>query len=55
MPLLGGSLARLGNPSYLYISELLGVVIISLGFLRSREVFGLYRVPFSGGLRRVPE
>ena len=53
LPAIGGSLARLGNPGYLYISEFLGVVVIFIGFLRSREVFGLHRLPFSHGLRRV--
>ena len=55
LPALSGSMARLGNPGYLYVAELLGVVVIFLGFLRSREVFGLYRLPFSQGLRRVRE
>lgn len=55
LPALAGSLARLGSPGYLYVSEFLGVVIIFIGFLRSREVFGLYRIPFSRGLRRAPD
>jgi hypothetical protein len=55
LPALGGSLSRLGSPGYLYVSEFLGVVIIFIGFLRSREVFGLFRLPFSQGLRRVPD
>jgi hypothetical protein len=54
-PALGGSLARLGNPNFLYLFELLGVTIIFLGFLRSREVFGLYRFPLIHGFRRLPE
>ena len=53
LPALSGTLARLGNPDYLYVAEFLGVVVISIGFLRSREVFGLYRLPFSQGLGRV--
>jgi len=48
-----GSLAGLGNPSYLFLGEFLGVVVIFLGFLRSREVFGLYRVPLIHGFRQV--
>lgn len=48
-----GSLATLGNPSYLFLGELLGVIVIFLGFLRSREVFGLYRFPLVHGFRRI--
>lgn len=32
-PALGGSFARLGQPSYLYLSELLGGILIFAGFL----------------------
>lgn len=31
-PALGGTLARLGTPEYLYISELVGVIVIFIGF-----------------------
>lgn len=55
LPLLGGTFARLGRPDFLYILELLGIAVIFLGFLRSREVFGLYRFPFIHGTSRVPE
>ncbi|MBI2303943.1 MAG: hypothetical protein HYU86_04250 [Chloroflexi bacterium] len=48
-----GSLATLGNPSYLFIGELLGLVVIFIGFLRSQEVFGLYRLPFTQGMGQV--
>lgn len=40
LPAMGGSFARFGNPNYLYASEFLGVVVIFIGFLRSKEVFG---------------
>ncbi|MBI2854020.1 MAG: hypothetical protein HYX87_03755 [Chloroflexi bacterium] len=53
LPVFGGSTARLGNPSYLYLSELLGIIIIFVGFLRSKEVFGVYRVPLVHGFKRV--
>jgi len=36
-----------------YIFELLGVIIIFVGFLRSREIFGLYRFPLIHGFRKV--
>lgn len=55
LPLLGGVFARLGQPDFLYILELVGIVVIFLGFLRSRDVFGLYRFPFIHGLGRAPE
>ncbi len=34
---------------------LLGVIIVFVGFLRGREVFGLYRLPLIHGFRRVPD
>jgi len=45
LPAGGGTLARFGAPEFLYVSELLGVSLIFLGFLRSSEVFGFYRFP----------
>lgn len=54
-PALGGSLARAGNPGFLYLFELLGITIIFLGFLRSREIFGLYRFPLVHGFSRIPD
>lgn len=53
MPVFGGTLAHLGNASYLYLSELLGIIIIFAGFLRSKEVFGLYRFPLVHGFKKV--
>ncbi|MBI2858801.1 MAG: hypothetical protein HYX90_06965 [Chloroflexi bacterium] len=53
MPVFGGSMARSGDPSYLYLSELIGVVIIFFGFMRNKEIFGLYRFPLVHGTRRV--
>ncbi|MBI4198951.1 MAG: hypothetical protein HY535_00550 [Chloroflexi bacterium] len=47
----GGALEFLVRPQYHTVSLLVGVVIIYLGFLRSREVFVLYRVPFIHRLR----
>lgn len=54
LPAVGGARMRLGSPELFYILELLGVIIIFIGFLRSREVFGLYRFPFIHGFRRLP-
>ena len=46
LPAFGGLHIRLGGAINLfYIFELLGIIIIFAGFLRSREVFGVYRFP----------
>ena len=42
----GGTLDRLGLPGPHALALLVGVVVIYLGFLRSREVFQVYRIPF---------
>ncbi len=55
LPAVGGGLIRLGGSLQLfYLLELLGIIIILIGFLRNREVFGFYRVPFIHGFKRVP-
>ena len=36
-----------------YLLELRGIIIIFIGFLRSREVFGLYHFPLIHGFKRV--
>lgn len=55
LPAIGGTHMRLaGGLPLFYIFELLGIIIIFIGFLRSREVFGLYRFPLLHGFRRVP-
>lgn len=53
MPALGGTLIRAGFPSANYVLELFGVVVIFVGFLRNKEVFGLYRLPLINGFKRV--
>lgn len=54
LPAVGGTHMRLGGGLPLfYIFELLGIIIIFIGFLRSREVFGLYRFPLVHGFRKV--
>lgn len=42
----GGTLERFDLPEPHSLALLLGVIVIYIGFLRSREVFALYRVPF---------
>lgn len=49
----GGTFARLGVPEPHSFALLAGVVIIYIGFLRSREVFAQYRVPFVRRFREV--
>ena len=54
LPAIGGTHMRLsGGLQLFYIFELLGIIIIFIGFLRSREVFGLYRFPLIHGFRMV--
>ncbi len=54
---LGGTLARFGVSSSTAhaIFILLGVVIIFVGFLRNREVFGFYRFPLIHGFGRISD
>lgn len=54
LPAAGGTSLRAGGSiEAFYILELVGIVIIFVGFLRSREVFGLYRFPLIHGFGRV--
>ena len=57
LPAIGGSLLRLGTARGVpfYILELAGVIIIFIGFLRTREVFGFFRFPLIHGFARVKE
>ncbi|MBI4298963.1 MAG: hypothetical protein HY666_04295 [Chloroflexi bacterium] len=53
IPAIGGGLARRADlHTYLYISEFVGIIIIYVGFLRSREVFEVFQIPF---IRRARE
>ena len=57
LPAIGGSLLRLGTArgAPFYILELAGVIIIFIGFLRTREVFGFFRFPLIHGFARIKE
>ncbi len=56
LPAFGGTHIRFsGEPTMLYISEFLGIIIIFLGFLRTKEVFGFFRFPLIHGFARVKE
>lgn len=55
LPAFGGTLMRLTDSlTAFYLLELLGIIIIFTGFLRSREVFGTYRFPLIHGFARMP-
>jgi len=55
LPALGGTWVKVeGAFQPLFILELVGIVIIFIGFLRNREVFGLLRFPLIHGFKRVP-
>jgi len=42
-----------GDLNLFFIMELVGVLIMFVGFLRTKEVFGLYRFPLIHGFKRV--
>ena len=48
-PAIGGSLARLGTSEFLYISELLGAVLMFLGFLRATTPIPVEKYPLRLG------
>ncbi|OGO32376.1 MAG: hypothetical protein A2Z29_02160 [Chloroflexi bacterium RBG_16_56_11] len=55
LPAFGGLHIRIGGTINLfYLFELLGIIIIFAGFLRSKEVFGVYRFPFIHAFRKIP-
>ncbi|MDO8491667.1 MAG: hypothetical protein Q7T04_06610 [Dehalococcoidia bacterium] len=45
MPAVGGTASRLEQFNLIYVLELVGIVVIFAGFLRSNEVFGAARMP----------
>ena len=55
LPAIGGSLLRLGTSPGVsfYCLELAGVIIIFIGFLRTKEVFGFFRFPLIHGFARI--
>ncbi len=56
LPAAGGtSLSTGGNLLAFYLLELAGIIIIFIGFLRTREVFGLYRFPLIHGFGKTPD
>jgi len=56
LPALGGThLTFVGNLNVLFIFELAGVIVMFIGFLRTKEVFGLYRFPLVHGFKQISE
>ncbi len=54
LPAAGGiHLGTGGGIDLFFAFELAGVIIMFIGFLRTKEVFGLYRVPFIHGFKKV--
>ncbi len=54
LPAIGGTQMRFEDDLTLfYFLEMIGVIVIFVGFLRTKEVFGLYRIPLIHGLKRV--
>ncbi|MBI4188380.1 MAG: hypothetical protein HY529_04135 [Chloroflexi bacterium] len=54
LPAIGGGIMRaIGAIQLFYMFELLGIIIIFIGFLRNREVFGFYRFPLIHGLSKI--
>jgi hypothetical protein len=54
LPVVSGTGTKVAGSFQLsYLFELLGIIIIFIGFLRTREVFGLYRFPLIHGFARV--
>ncbi len=55
LPAMGGALSRfdISSATAHAVLVLLGVIVIFIGFLRGREVFGFYRFPLIHGIKRV--
>ena len=54
LPAFGGLHIRLGGfINLFYLLELLGIILIFVGFLRSKEVFGIYRFSLIHGAKQV--
>ena len=54
LPALGGThVTFVGDLNVLFIFELAGVIVMFLGFLRTKEVFGLYRFPLVHGFKKT--
>ena len=56
LPALGGSFVTFfDNLGVLFIFELAGVIVMFIGFLRTKDVFGFFRFPLVHGFKKVEE
>ena len=56
LPAMGGSFVTFfDNIGVLFIFELAGVIVMFIGFLRTKEVFGFYRIPLIHGFKKIEE
>ena len=56
LPAVGGTHIRFGGDlTTFYVLELVGIILIFVGFLRMREVFGIYRIPLIHGFKALHE
>ena len=56
LPAVGGiHISTGGNLNLFFTLELVGAIIMFIGFLRTKEVFGLYRFPLIHGFKKVEE
>jgi hypothetical protein len=54
LPAIGGtSISVNGGINLFFLFELAGVIIMFIGFLRTKEVFGLYRFPLIHGFKQI--
>ena len=54
LPAIGGTNLSVGNSVHVFfILELIGVCIMFAGFLRTKEVFGLFRFPLIHGFQKL--
>ena len=54
LPAIGGTHMSIGgNLDLFFLLEMAGVIIMFIGFLRTKEVFGLYRIPLIHGFHKV--
>jgi hypothetical protein len=56
LPAIGGTHISIGgNINLFFFFELIGVILIFIGFLRANKVFGIYRFPLIHGFKKIKE
>ena len=55
LPAIGGThiATPSGDINLFFVMELIGVILMFIGFLRTKEVFGLYRFPLVHGFKKI--